>query len=184
MWTSFLKVIIECVTVLVLFYVFIFWSPGMWDLSSPTRDWTCTPCSGRLSLNHWTTREVPDSTALEYGFSNQENHLFRGEGQTGYNTDLGPTFLVSGSEVWRPDREFACPSSLVILMLLGVLEEPSLRFPLNYFSGLLLLISEPQRACQIWPQIVLLCVVLLSWWYFILVSHWYCLSLCWLMSSN
>jgi len=136
MWTSFLKVIIECVTVLVLFYVFIFWSPGMWDLSSPTRDWTCTPCSGRLSLNHWTTREVPDSTALEYGFSNQENHLFRGEGQTGYNTDLGPTFLVSGSEVWRPDWEFACPSSLVILMLLGVLEEPSLRFPLNYFSGL------------------------------------------------
>ena len=28
------------------------------DPSSPTRDQTCTPCTGRLRLNHWTTREV------------------------------------------------------------------------------------------------------------------------------
>ena len=32
---------------------------GMWDLSSPARDWTHAPCIGALSLNHWTTREVP-----------------------------------------------------------------------------------------------------------------------------
>ena len=32
---------------------------GMWDLSSLTRDWTCVPCIGRQTLNHWTTREVP-----------------------------------------------------------------------------------------------------------------------------
>ena len=31
----------------------------MWDLSSPTRDRTCTPCSGQESPNHWTAREVP-----------------------------------------------------------------------------------------------------------------------------
>ena len=31
----------------------------MWDLNSPTRDQTHTPCIGRQSLNHWTTREVP-----------------------------------------------------------------------------------------------------------------------------
>ena len=37
------------------FYVLDFW----WDLSSSTRDWTCTPCIGRQSLNHRTTREVP-----------------------------------------------------------------------------------------------------------------------------
>ena len=30
----------------------------MWDLNSPTRDQTYTPCIGRQSLNHWTTREV------------------------------------------------------------------------------------------------------------------------------
>ena len=31
----------------------------MWDLSSPTRDWTRIPCIGRRILYHWTTREVP-----------------------------------------------------------------------------------------------------------------------------
>ena len=29
----------------------------MWDLSSPTRDQTCAPCSGRQGLNHWTATE-------------------------------------------------------------------------------------------------------------------------------
>ena len=41
------------------FYVLVFWPRGMWDLSSPTRDQTLTPCIGRRSLNHWTAREVP-----------------------------------------------------------------------------------------------------------------------------
>ena len=58
MWTIF-KVFIEFVTILLLFYVLVFWSQGMWDLSSPTRDRTHTPCIGRQSLNHWTAREVP-----------------------------------------------------------------------------------------------------------------------------
>ena len=44
---------------LLLLYVLVFWPQGMWDLSFWTRDWTCTPCIGRQSLNHWTTREVP-----------------------------------------------------------------------------------------------------------------------------
>ena len=47
------------VTILILFYVFIFWPEGMWDLCSPIRDWTCTPCMGRQSLHHWTARGVP-----------------------------------------------------------------------------------------------------------------------------
>ena len=57
MWTIF-KVFIEFVTILLLFYVLVFWLQGTWDLSSLTRDRTCTPCFGRRSLNHWTTREV------------------------------------------------------------------------------------------------------------------------------
>ena len=32
----------------------------MWDLSSPTKDQTHIPCIGRQSLNHWTSREVPE----------------------------------------------------------------------------------------------------------------------------
>ena len=31
----------------------------MWDFNSLTRGQTHTPCIGRQSLNHWTTREVP-----------------------------------------------------------------------------------------------------------------------------
>ena len=53
------KVFIEFVTILLLFYVLVFWPQVMWDLSSRTRDQTRTPCIGRWSLNHWTTREVP-----------------------------------------------------------------------------------------------------------------------------
>ena len=57
MWTIF-KVFIEFVTLLLLFYVLVFWPRGIWDLSSPTRDRTHTPCIGRQSLNQWTAREV------------------------------------------------------------------------------------------------------------------------------
>ena len=39
-------------------FLFYFCSWGMWDLSSPTRDRTHTICTGRWSLNHWTTSEV------------------------------------------------------------------------------------------------------------------------------
>ena len=58
MWTIF-QVFFEFVTILLLFYVLVFWPQGMWDLSSPTGDQTCTPCIGRGSLNHRTAREVP-----------------------------------------------------------------------------------------------------------------------------
>ena len=68
MWTIF-KVFIEFVTVLLLFYVLVFWPQGMWDLSSPTRDWTLTHCIGRWSLNYWTTREFPWSSILKKGLS-------------------------------------------------------------------------------------------------------------------
>ena len=32
---------------------------GLWDLDSSARDPTHAPCTAALSLNHWTTREVP-----------------------------------------------------------------------------------------------------------------------------
>ena len=55
----FFKVFIEFVTILLLFYVLVFWPWGMWDLSSPTRDWTHTPFTGKWSLNDWIAMEVP-----------------------------------------------------------------------------------------------------------------------------
>ena len=53
-WTIF-KVFIAFVIILLLLYVLVFWPRGLWDLSFPSRDQTCT---GRWSLNHWTGRKV------------------------------------------------------------------------------------------------------------------------------
>ena len=47
-------------------FISLFWFlatlQGIWDHSSPTRDWTCPPpaptCSESMSVNHWTTREI------------------------------------------------------------------------------------------------------------------------------
>ena len=42
MWTIF-KVFIEFVAILLMFYILGFWPQSMWELSSLTRDQTCTP---------------------------------------------------------------------------------------------------------------------------------------------
>ena len=67
----FFWVFIEFVIILLLFFYdfLFFWPWGMWDLRSPTRDQTCTPCIGRWSPNHWTTREVPGPTLLATALS-------------------------------------------------------------------------------------------------------------------
>ena len=65
MWATF-KAFIEFVTILLLFHVLVFWLWGMWDLSSPTRDWTCAPYIPRRSLNHWMSREVPSQCFLQF----------------------------------------------------------------------------------------------------------------------
>ena len=57
----FLRVFTEFVTILLLFHVLVFWPQGMWDLSFPTGDQTHTPCIGRQNLNHWATRDIPQT---------------------------------------------------------------------------------------------------------------------------
>ena len=49
-------------------FCFIFWPGGMWDLSSLSKDSTCTYCIGRWSFNHWTTREVCTLAFLTFIF--------------------------------------------------------------------------------------------------------------------
>ena len=55
----FFKVVIEIVTIFLIFYVLFLWPRGIWDLSSLTRDGIHIPFVVRQSLNPWTTREVP-----------------------------------------------------------------------------------------------------------------------------
>ena len=42
--------------------IFLVTPCSMWDLSSLTRDLTCTPNTGRWHLNHWTSREVQEES--------------------------------------------------------------------------------------------------------------------------
>ena len=56
-----------CCCFLCFFFLLVFWPWGMWDLSSPTRDRTRIPCTGRRSLNHWTARELPRCIFLKEG---------------------------------------------------------------------------------------------------------------------
>ena len=53
------KVFSKFFTILLLCFLSFSGRWGMWDLSSLTRGWTCTPCIGRWSLNHWIVKEVP-----------------------------------------------------------------------------------------------------------------------------
>ena len=47
------KVFIEFGTLLLFFKKnFFFWPRGVWGISSPTKDWTCSPCIGWQSLSH------------------------------------------------------------------------------------------------------------------------------------
>ena len=89
MWTIF-KVFIEFVTILLLF-CFASWPRGTWDLSSLTRGGTCTPCIGRRSLNHWTTREVPHTSSLiqetEWGGGGGLCYLMKRSPSSGYKSN-------------------------------------------------------------------------------------------------
>ena len=54
----FLKPLLDLVQYYFCIMFWFFWLRGMWDLSSPTRDQTHTPCVRRWGLHHWTSREV------------------------------------------------------------------------------------------------------------------------------
>ena len=60
-----------------------------WAFSSPTRDRTHTPCIGRRSLNHWTTRAVP--------------LYFR-------KRQVSPSCVAGGSVKWRSHYRKQCES--------------------------------------------------------------------------
>ena len=70
MWTIFKVFYWICYNIAsVLCFISLVW--GMWNLSFLARDWTCTPCIGRQSLNHRTAREVLHlcSLDLDNGFA-------------------------------------------------------------------------------------------------------------------
>ena len=61
------KVFMEFVTILLLFYVSVFWLPGM----RQTRESDLHPLHWKESLNHWTPKDVPPSLILKKENLNQ-----------------------------------------------------------------------------------------------------------------
>ena len=70
-------VFFEFVTILPLLYVLVFGPQGMWDLSSPTRDRTCTVWIGRQSRNHWTARDIPMLILLHVAVQFSQHHSLK-----------------------------------------------------------------------------------------------------------
>ena len=66
-----------CYNIASFVYVLVFWPWGMWDLSSLTRERTHTPCIGRQSLNHRTTRDIPGKLSLKEGHPTHQGGLLR-----------------------------------------------------------------------------------------------------------
>ena len=64
-----------CFCFFFFFYVLVFWPWDKWNLSSLSRDQTRTPCNGRPSLNHWTTKEVLAHLVSTKSFTQIPNHL-------------------------------------------------------------------------------------------------------------
>ena len=58
MWTI-LKIFIEFVTTLLLFYGLVFWPQKACGILTLDQGWNSHPCIGRQSLNHWTTQGSP-----------------------------------------------------------------------------------------------------------------------------
>ena len=93
--TFFFKVFIEFVKILLLcFYVLVFWSQGMWDLCSPTRDQT-VPCTVRstctLRCCCWVASVVSSPVRPHRG---QSTRLLCPWDSPGKNTGVGCHFCL------------------------------------------------------------------------------------------
>ena len=96
-------------------FIFFFWPRGLWDLSSLTRDRTCTPALEAWSLNHWTAREVPMCLYSEYHCRGHPRYA--GPGQR-----LSPRLMTDSTHKLRQlSSSPSLPSGLDAHKVLGLL---------------------------------------------------------------
>ena len=105
----------------------------MWDLSSPARDGTSTPCIRRRSLNHWTTNQRIPSNIYFYGdvLDNQEN-LF----PTAFERVRMKLDFLFSKNLRTPGKLGLYRGNLRALSLLGVIMATR-RLPLGIFIPIL-----------------------------------------------
>ena len=95
MWTIF-KVFIEFVTILLLFYVLVFWSQNMRDLApQPGIKPEPPTLESKVLINHWITREVLTHKDLTTNHSSKAEHT--GES----NINYGNRVLIFLSYTWE-----------------------------------------------------------------------------------
>ena len=78
---------------------------GVWDLSSLARDQTHVPCIGRQILNHWATREVPDSVYIfsSDSFKKHPSHSLKKKKRDdfGFIFNENQTRAISNTDEWH-----------------------------------------------------------------------------------
>ena len=62
-----------CISVEFFCFIFSAMPCGLWDLSSPTRDWTWAPAVKAWSPNHWTARDYLSGIFMSF---HKVEHLF------------------------------------------------------------------------------------------------------------
>ena len=91
------------------FCFMVFWPRGMWDLGSLTRDPTHMPCTGRQSLNHWTTRKIPTYNFNLHVLSSHYKTIYRvpgGSDSKEFACNEGDEFNPwVGKIPWRRERQ-------------------------------------------------------------------------------
>ena len=147
MWTMFLSLYWTCYNIVSVSVCvsWFFWPEGMWDLNSLTRDGTCTLRIGRWSLNHWTTRQVPQWFDL--------THLF-GSLPSTWVGPLAPSPQVSLGKKETPKqipyattRHLCFPSLLLWLSSTILLANPNRDASLRSPGLAVQVTTEPAETC-------------------------------------
>ena len=142
MWTIF-KVFTECVTILLLYYLCVFWPWGLLDISSPTKDWTCASCIGSLNT------EPPGKSFIALFFINcmtSAQNLFLSVLHF-LVPPLAPTSMNSCSAMRTQFRYHLLWEDSLIYCRCSVLLTLSTMLPALYYNHLFILMS-PALDCK------------------------------------
>lgn len=108
-WSIFQSFYWICHNIASGFFYFGFWLRGIWVLSSPSRDWTCTASVGRWNLNHWTIRKVPWWALLKAKYSEPlMSPLTKLVPLISWWMYRGRTILGMSTRHWRQDQRDPC----------------------------------------------------------------------------
>lgn len=81
-WIPFVPFLCPPISEVIFAFVFLATQHSIWDLSSPTREWTLAPCSGSAEAYHWPARATPRSSFFKICSTDTTCILNRGSMQS------------------------------------------------------------------------------------------------------